>query len=328
MRLPVKQPTRLPTKLHPLWGELIKRRYFRTNSGTTDYVQLATPVELQGDFEIEFVIYVSSEATRIMGTHTPFDSRFFARISDGSKTQLSIGIVSDSVNSNITTGASFLSENKLNRILFSRTGSEGRIDNLDTGAVATGAITTDTAVLSCLCRHLLNYFSGGLSEVKVKSSGNLIHHWPMNEKSGDTHYDVVGGNHGTIINGTAGDFELFERLQGGDEWVGRDIATTENTELLGDDSDPEFVTVAAVKSGCEYRIFAEFKAAQGSFDAGFAIETGVPQAPPFRKVAPSPGDSVGGSYLATASWDLRLFGRNGCRVSYEKISVRRILEIA
>jgi hypothetical protein len=61
---------------------------------------------------------------------------------------------------------------------------------------------------------------GFLSSHRITSTGTLIHYWPMNEGGGSTHVDVIGGNNGTVVNAQPGDWELFTRLPGVDEWVG------------------------------------------------------------------------------------------------------------
>ncbi len=199
--------------------------YFRTNSGTTDYVALAQPVELSGDFEIEWVMASSSIGTRVFGTSDSVDGRFFARLADGSDSAIQLGLLVGSTQSGLATPTGFIETGKLNTIRVSRTGSTLTVRNMSTGSVSTGTIGTETAVVDAFCRHLTNNYTGSLSDVRITSTGTPIHHWPMNKGSGSTHVDVIGGNNGTIINGQPSDWELFERLPGSNEWLGRELVT-------------------------------------------------------------------------------------------------------
>ena len=69
----------------------------------------------------------------------------------------------------------------------------------------------DNKKLSRLCMRFTDNESllGTLSDFKVYDAGELIRSYPVND-SGNTIRDIVSGQNGVIINGTAGDWGLFK----------------------------------------------------------------------------------------------------------------------
>ncbi len=183
-------------------------RNFRTNSGTTDYVQLAAP---EAGFEsVEFTFSTSSA-----------NAQGFMLGSDGSYIRIFSGVVRSfrTGGAQLDFGGGQLADGRLHHIIVT-------FDGVNTIAFADGvqaAVSVGNAVpaqMDRLCTYQTGGFAGTLSDLRITSGGTLIHNWPMNEGSGSTHVDVIGGNNGTIINGQPEDWELFERLPGANFWTG------------------------------------------------------------------------------------------------------------
>ena len=66
-----------------------------------------------------------------------------------------------------------------------------------------------------------NYFAGRIANVEYYSGGTLIHGWKIESNSNDIP-DYVGSNDGTVINGNASDWGLFQQQATG-EWLGQEL---------------------------------------------------------------------------------------------------------
>jgi len=136
--------------------------------------------------------------------------------------------------------------------------------------------------------------------------------------------------YGTIINGNASDWGLFDKQADGD-WLGQELSTISETPLLGDDSDPEFdSTLAVLLSGSKYLISAEFETnGSAGVGCGWSTSGGVPGSSPFRLSAWSVGDQIGGVFDSSSSQSPTLFGRGGLGMSkYKDVSVKEVLKNA
>lgn len=205
-------------------------RAFRTNSGTTGYVSLGSAVELAGDFEIEFTF---SKVGTTSGT-------FISGISDTQDT-----VVID-VNSNRLRTFAYgpsggitpiiqLTEAQTLQVMDGKLRSMHLLLQSGTASLFVDGISYGTETWSVASVSVKHFFyrssatprllNGILSDLRITSGGTPIHHWPMNEGSGSTHVDVIGGNNGTIINGQPSDWELFEREPGNSEWAGPELVT-------------------------------------------------------------------------------------------------------
>jgi hypothetical protein len=187
---------------------------------------------------------------------------------------------------------------------------------------------TYSGTISELCRNGSDYYAGIMANVKYYFGGVQIHGYDIKSNSSDVP-DNVGSNDATIINGTAGQWGLFNQQATG-QWIGQNLSEISSTGVLGDNSDPEFAFPYSVTGGLKYRIKAVFENSfsAGTGQVGWSSSSGVPATSDFRKTSASAGESIGGDYVATSSQSNALFGRANPNASYVDISVSEILDIA
>ena len=175
-------------------------RYFRRN---TDYAQFDSPIALTGDGEISFLLYLSdaTPAQVILGNSSGSANSIFVANGDLS--------VRDSNSNTIFTTGDAITSNKIChiRIVVLSSNVEIFVNDVSraTGAI-TGTFTFDELYTRQTGSLLLN---GIIADLKISSVGTLIHDLPINEPSGATIFDKVGGNNATIINGVDADRGLF-----------------------------------------------------------------------------------------------------------------------
>jgi len=184
--------------------------------------------------------------------------------------------------------------------------------------------------ISELCKNGASYFAGIMANVKYYLNGTLIRDYPLDDNSDDLR-ELASGQNGTVINGNASDWGLFQQQATG-EWLGQELSLISSTGLLGDDSDPEFAVVAFtadIGTGITYRAGAVFDTYAGTSDAGFTSSlSGMPAAPPFRATLASTGDFIGGEWVTTASGGVSLFGRAASVSSFSSITLKEVLNVA
>ena len=136
--------------------------------------------------------------------------------------------------------------------------------------------------------------------------------------------------YGTIINGLANDWGLFQEQSIGGDWLGQELAAVNSTPLLGDDSDPEFFTIGDVTEGITYSISAEFtNTGNHGAASGWSSTRGVPSSAPFRSASWTPGIIIGGEFVASSSGSLQLFGRAAPGdSSYSNCTAKELLKVA
>ena len=160
----------------------LEQRYFRRNEGSTDYATIPE-VTLAGDFVIEFDVLVTGDGDRILGTSSVVDGRFFARLVEGSGSEIQIGVIGSFAES-IQTPIGFISQNVLSKISISRTGTSVTIRNITNGEVFTDSDFTSTPfVISKAFGHLSNNMQGILANLKIYDNGTLIRDYPLNDNS-------------------------------------------------------------------------------------------------------------------------------------------------
>jgi len=302
-------------------------RYFRTNDGSNDYISIPE-VTFSGDFEIESLFYFDGTRSALFGNSVTFDSRGLVD-SNGSinfrPTSTGLGEISAPAGSVIV--------NTLNLIKFQRTGTVCEI-LLNGVQVASGNITVADCVTDEFCRSGgFSNMSGILANVLMYDNGTLVRNYPINDNS-NIIADISGnGQDGSVVNGNASDWELFNQQADGD-YLGQELATSSVSPVLGDTSDPEFFPVASIIGGNEYRISATVLTFSGSSDCGWTttatggVSNGIPATPPFRATTPSIGDTVGGDFVSTSGPDVRLFGRVSAVCSFNNLTIKRLLRVA
>lgn len=141
---------------------------------------------------------------------------------------------------------------------------------------------------------------------------------------------------GAILENTLpGDWEEISKKSGDDFWLGVELSQVSSSELLGDDSDPEFQDVAPVVAGYVYEAYAAVSHYSGIADTGWSTggalggsNTGIPGEPPFRVGKPDIGSIVGGIFYSQENNIVRLYGRSTSIAGFSNISVKRYLEYA
>lgn len=115
-------------------------------------------------------------------------------------------------------------------------------------------------------------------------------------------------------------------------YVGLNIAVSEVSGVIGDDGSIEYFNVAPVEAGFEYVISATVDEVVGvsTGEAGWAAHGGVPQTDEYKFNSGnlSPGDVIGGEFIATSSTFVRLFGRSNAIAAYKDMSVQKAIPLS
>lgn len=304
----------------------INTRYFRRNEGTTDYATIPE-VTLTGDFVIEFDVYLDVDRCHILSNNAiNATGRIFYEES-ASKIEVSFdtAAITFDVQESLVgvfakvmlfreSGVVGMLVNGVSRVPSGNTNSDLTLNSI-------GAIRGNTTSVPAL--------SGILANLKIWDNGTLIRDYPLDDNSDDLR-ELANGQNGTVINGNASDWGLFQQQSTG-EWLGQELATISSTPILGDDSDPEFITItSSIILGQSFRLGANFSnSGSSAAGCGWSTSRGVPTTPPFRSTSWVVGDFVGGDFSAISSGIQQLFGRGGLgAASYDNVSVKEVLSVA
>ena len=122
----------------------------------------------------------------------------------------------------------------IDRIVMDVYSSAGSATGLPTGATAPTANKLDTldfvysGSISELGKNGASYFDGIIANVKMYNSGTLVRHYKINETwSNDLVLNDVSGNaqHGTAVNITSADAELYTFNAQDNAWLGGELVT-------------------------------------------------------------------------------------------------------
>ena len=322
-----KQQDRKARK-NPFTPQLFER-FFRRNEGTTDYATIPT-VTLSGDFVIEFEFLISGNSgiATIIGGSTFALSEVVVDITATGVVRLVAYNSSGTFVGVAQTGDGF-NDGLLHKCRARLSGATGYISVDNASEFSANFSLYDTANIANLYRRVSggNIFSGILANLRIYAAGTLVRDYPIDDNSTDLR-EKVSGQNGTLINGTAGQWALYQQ-QRTLEWLGPELSLITSTDILGDNSDPEFSsTVFDSASGREYRVSAMFSSYVGTIEAGWSAATGIPNTTPFRIVNAIAGDVIGGDYVATSTASVVLFGRAAALSSYDNISSKEVLNVA
>tara|TARA_R110002051_G_scaffold261665_1_gene321586 strand:- start:1670 stop:2674 length:1005 start_codon:yes stop_codon:yes gene_type:complete len=188
-------------------------RYFRRNEGTTDYATIPE-VTLAGDFVVDVLALFTGTTMVMFGSTANFFTT--ARINaDGSIRWRPVANSSD-----VLTAAGIVNLNELTLLSFSRTGSTVEIKANGT-SVAIGGTSAEAISFNALFNSGGSVGAGILANLKIYDNGTLVRDYPINDNS-STIRDLANGQDGTIINGNADDWGLFDRQANGD-WLGQEL---------------------------------------------------------------------------------------------------------
>lgn len=207
-----KQQNRKRRK-NPFVPELFER-HFRRNEGTTDYATIPE-VALAGDFRIVFdLLTTDSGAANVI-------------IGNSASATPNIRTASSGVLAyNLPTGGSgsiVINDGIFHNVIIELIGTTLTIDidgvNDVSVTIAPASITFDV-----LYRNTFgNYFAGIIANLKIYDAGTLVRDYKLNDNTSIL-ADSASGEDGTVINGNASDWGLFQQQTTG-EWLGQELVT-------------------------------------------------------------------------------------------------------
>lgn len=203
-------------------------RSFRTNAATSDYIQLGSLVTLPGDFTIDMYCEFKSTGGFLL---TDYNVTTLSRCTLTSSGSLLLTVGGDNVSVDIGAGG-LVNDGGLHRLTISRVSGDitARVDSGTPTFLLTkaGSFSFDRVQSKWSAATSFPDYAGIIADLRVFSDGELMHYWKINEGSGSSVYDTVGGVTGTVVNGQESDWELYEHEPSSDKWVG----TTSSKELV------------------------------------------------------------------------------------------------
>ena len=193
------------------------QREFRTNEGSTDYATIPE-VTLAGDFVIEFDFLTSSSTNQIIlgDSHT---STIYLNVSS-----IGFSVYMSGASDIFTFGGTTPLDGNLHKIKYQMIGTsmEVFVDGESLGVKSVVPYTSPVGLRLYSSNSVTNNnLSGILANLKIYDNGTLIRDYPINDNS-STIRDLANGQDGTIINGNAADWGLFDRQANGD-WKGNGL---------------------------------------------------------------------------------------------------------
>ena len=223
-----------PQQLYPELPDPIRRgggfipqiRYFNFFDGVQEYVQLAQPVTLSGDYSISALVYkIPGQDVRVYGNSGGFTSRLLVN-SDGS-----VNFRADNSGSQlgIDAPAGSIADNSLVSVEVTRAGSNGEII-VNGLSVSSGTVGTGDCVINQLARQSTSVSDGSIiANVRITDNGTLIHNWSIDDNS-NVIADSVGSNNGTLVNPSGG-WGLFDK-QGDGDYLGQELVDFNSFETI------------------------------------------------------------------------------------------------
>jgi len=240
---------------------LISTRYFRRNKGSTDYATIPD-VTLAGDFVIEgsFLTSNSGSAGTFVGGTTISTAEVLLDILTDGKVRFVVYSSSGSFAGLIQSAVGF-NDGRLHTFKATMNGKSAELF-VDGVSVGTGNYSSyDFVNTSRLCvrSNNTNPFNGILANLKIYDNGTLVRDYPINDNS-NTIRDLANGQDGTIINGNADDWGLFDKQANGD-WLGQELASTRDVSFTlgaayewGDLSTPSTIVQTGRRYSIEYKV--------------------------------------------------------------------------
>ena len=194
----------------------LQTRYFRRNEGTTDYATIPE-VTLAGDFVIE-LNGLATSVGHLLSSRSSNNFRFAVFNST-----MIVGING----SEVIFDASSVDFSVLNSIMLTRVGSDigCRVNNVQltqtSGTGSSDAIAIDSIYQRWGQSTGVPVWSGIIANLRISDDGTLARDYPIGDNS-DTLVDRVSGQNGTVINGNADDWGLFNEQATG-EWLGGNV---------------------------------------------------------------------------------------------------------
>jgi len=191
-------------------------RYFNFFDGVQEYVQLAQPVTLSGDFEIEFDALSRSASAPNMVLGNSADNN-----NNGIFINANDVFARDSTGNTTFTDGDVFTSNILRHVRIVKIGTSVTI--FVNGSQSGSGTSSAPFVLDLLCarKSIVEFVLDGIiANVRITDNGTLIHNWSINDNS-NVIADSVGSNNGTLVNPSGG-WGLFDKQSDGD-YLGQEL---------------------------------------------------------------------------------------------------------
>jgi len=203
-------------------GPYLVQRSFRRNEGTTDYATIPE-ITLSGDFSgsVEFSTSLTSGIGTLISGPVKNNSSLVLDVGVSAVRLLAYNSLGQllpiaEVNGSFNDGA-------IHTAYFSLSGITAGL-SIDNGSQITADWTaSDVLKVSNLYRRQddSNKLPGILANLKIWDNGTLIRDYPLDDNSDDLR-ELASGQNGTVINGNASDWGLFQQQATG-EWLGQEL---------------------------------------------------------------------------------------------------------
>lgn len=189
-------------------------RYYRRNEATTDYATMPA-VTLSGDFVIEFDVLSDNDdsAYMILGNNGGTQNCIFITNNDIS--------VRDNSGSTVFSNGDYLQPLEIHSVKITKI--DGVVEIFIDGVSRGGGASSSSYIFNMLYTRQAGVFilQGILANLKIWDNGTLIRDYPLDDNSDDLR-ERVSGQNGTVINGNASDWGLFQQQVTG-EWLGQEL---------------------------------------------------------------------------------------------------------
>lgn len=304
------------------------KRDFLTLSGTTDYIQLDSVLAIVGDFELSITAQV--DFTARTGHSTLMSGPGFRLQGQGTSTTAGNLWFEAPGITNVGNTGIVLPSNAPFTITVKRSGNSIQLIYGSNVYDVVPTISTSSMSLSHIFYNAsgvggLDIATGTPYKVEIYQ-GEVTNRWPINT-AGDTILDVVGGNHGTLINGSSSDWERFEKAPGWDYWLGEELSSRDSVSYPPDyysgGTTAGYWDIFDGVANTTYLITALLNQVAGT--SGWSSQGGIPGSIQFRTLDDTPQvRTVGGIATVTSSVPIRLFNVQG-DASFSSISARKVL---
>ena len=294
----------------------LSSRYFRRNEGTTDYANIPAAVT-STNCSISFDIYTNrSSVFYVFGNSSGFTSRISISTNGSfnvrtSTNNMAFDAPANTIPVNIWTNV---------RLELSSGVLEVFINSSSIGSNSTGGVFK----IGQLFRNSTSVSGTGiLANLKIWDNGTLIRDYPLDDNSDDLR-ELVSGQNGTVINGNASDWGVFQQQVTG-EWLGQELATV--TELTTVDIGGPFISTYKVgtvlSAGIRVRISTAVTNYLGTSSVGFADTLGIGTTPRL-----SSNGNIYYEFTSSGVGDINIFNRTSNQCTFDNISVKEVLDVA
>jgi hypothetical protein len=321
----------------------LRSRYFRRNAGT-GYASIPN-ITFSADFAFNFNVNAPVQDNR-----KAISFRNTASLNEFNITSSLIGndgklrVFSNAIPAVNTATSMDVFDNIFHTVRFeysiATTSFRVLVDGVQGIAPTTTGYDFSTSDLINLWRQVGDggYMAGIISDLEMYDAGSLVRDYPINDNSG-TLVDLVSGEDGTIVNGTADQWGLFQKQATG-EWTGKELIVNGgfDTDLSGwtiteagqtvewdngrlhiiTDGTGAGVQQTPFTDGQKYRVSLNYEAISGSLkyqvgSSGFPVST---------------TQAINSDYVADSP-NFFLYRNSGSGEGYfDNVSAKEVLDVA